>query len=193
MSISKLLGAIVLMLSLGTAIAGEHASKQDKPSISSSQTMKVSVIVEAVDYETREVSLREPGGELFTFTAGEEVRNLAQMNVDDIVIAEYTESLYIDVIENQGTAPSESEFSAMGTAEIGQKPGMTAFDSVVITATVEDINIEANTFKLKWPDESVEEFVAQNPENLKLAEIGDLVIITKTMSVSISVEETTTE
>lgn len=70
---------------------------------------------------------------------------------------------------------------------------MTAFDSQVITAKVEAINLEANTFKLRWPDDSVEEYTAMNPENLKMAEVGDLVVITETISINISVEETGAE
>ena len=189
MSITKFAGTITLALVLGTAFAGEHKANQDKPSISSSHTMKVSALVEAVDYETREVSLRDPSGELISFVAGEEVRNLAQMKAGDVVFAEYTESLYIDVMEGQGAVPGESDFTAVGSAEEGQKPGMTAFDSQVITATVEDINLETNTFKLKWPDGSVEELTARDPENLKKAAVGDLVVITKTVSLFISVEE----
>jgi hypothetical protein len=190
MKVSKY--AVLLCLSLVSVaiFAGEKPAKQDKPSLSSSETMRVNALVESVDYETREIVLRDPGNELITITAGDEVVNLQQMKPGDIVNAEYTENLYIDVFENQGSKPSESEFTAMGTAEKGQKPGLTSFDSHVVTATVEAINIEANTFKLKWPDESVEEFVAQNPKNLKKTKVGDLVVITRTNSLSISVEET---
>jgi len=193
MTVFKIAGmtALTLFLGLGTALAGEQ--KAEKPSISTSQTMKVSALVEVVNYETREVTLKDPSGELITFTAGEEVINLAQMKAGDIVLAEYTESLYIDVFEDDGSEPGESGFTAMGAAEEGQKPGMTAFDSQVITAKVEAINLEANTFKLRWPDDSVEEYTAMIPENLKMAEVGDLVVITETISVNISVEETGAE
>ena len=50
-------------------------------------------------------------------------------------------------------------------------------DAVVITATVEEINIEANTFKLKGPAGEIREYEARDPENLKKAEVGDLVVI----------------
>ena len=54
--------------------------------------------------------------------------------------------------------------------------------------TVEEINLEANTFKLKGPEGVIEEYAAMNPENLKRAAVGDLVIITMTEAVAISVE-----
>jgi hypothetical protein len=68
-----------------------------------------------------------------------------------------------------------------------------AIASEVITARVAEINIEANTFKLRWADDSVEEYVAQNPENLKRAEVGDIVVITYTEAVGIVVEQPASE
>ena len=190
MTAFKYVTLIILSLAFSIGWAGGEPPRKEKPSIQSSQTMKVNALVEAVDYETREVTLRDSSGELINFVAGDELKNLAQMKAGDIVIAEYTESLYIDVFDDQGSVPSESDFTVMGTAEEGQKPGLSAFDSYVVTATVEDINLENNTFKLKWPDESVEEFIAQNPKNLRQAEVGDLVVITRTVTMDISVEET---
>ncbi len=70
---------------------------------------------------------------------------------------------------------------------------MAAIDATVVTATVEEINLENNTFKLKGPSGEINEYVAQDPENLKKAEVGDLVVITYTEAVAISVEKTTAE
>ena len=183
--------AAALTLSLATVIgsAGEKQAAQDKPRLYSSETITVNALVEAVNYETREVTLRDADGELITFIADEEVRNLAQMKVGDVINAEYTRSYAIEVYENTGMTPSTGDFSAMGVAEEGDKPGLTSIDTQVITATVEAIDIEANTFKLKWPDDSVEEFTAQNPENLKKAAVGDLVVITVTEALDVDVVE----
>ena len=48
-------------------------------------------------------------------------------------------------------APGAGEIMAAGRSEKGEMPGMAAIDAMVVTATVEEINIEANTFKLKGP------------------------------------------
>ena len=57
-----------------------------------------------------------------------------------------------------------------------------------ISPIVEEINIEANTFKLRWPDGTIAEYEARKPENLKKADVGDLVVITYTEAVAVSVE-----
>lgn len=193
MKMNKFAAATALSLVLTTAWAGNHEARQDKPRIYSNESMKVTALVEAVDYDTREVTLRDPEGELITFTAPEEARNLAQMKPGDIVNAEYTQSYAIEVYEGKDMAPSTGDFSAMGVAEEGDKPGLTSIDTQVITATVMAIDLEDNTFKLKWPDESIEEFTAQNPENLSKAAVGDLVVITVTEAIDITVEEAPAE
>ena len=53
---------------------------------------------------------------------------------------------------------------------------------------LDEINIEANTFKLKGPDGSIKEYTARNPENLKRSKVGDLVVITITEALAIVVE-----
>jgi len=190
MSILKLLVTIVLALSLGNAVAGEDKAKQVKFSITASQSETATVIVEAVDYESREVTVREPDGKISSFVAPEEVRNLAQVKAGDEIIAEYTVNMTIDVIDEQASVPTESEFFAVGTAEEGLKPGITQFDSYVVTAKVEEIDLEANTLKLRWPDGMLEEYTARDPGKLEMAVVGDLVVITRTETVSISVEDT---
>jgi len=72
-------------------------------------------------------------------------------------------------------------------------PGAAVMDAVVITATVEEINLEANTFKLKGPEGNVQEYTARDPENLKKAAVGDIVVITQTEAIALSVEKTKSE
>ena len=80
-----------------------------------------------------------------------------------------------------------------GRSELGEMPAGVVMDSIVISATVEEINLEANTFKLKGPKGNIKEYVARDPENLKKAAVGDLVVITITESIALSVEKAAKE
>jgi len=151
--------------------------------------MTISAVVEAIDHETRVVTVRKPDGEALTFTASDEARNLDQVEVGDVLIAEYIESVSINVMANEGMEADAAEVSAMARTKEGEMPGFAAMDATVVTATVEEINLEMNTFKLKGPDGTVNEYVARNPENLKRAAVGDLVVITVTEALAITVEE----
>ena len=184
----KYISIVALLLSTTTVLAANEDAMMDKPSFAASQTMTISAVVEAIDHETRVVTVRKPDGEALTFTASDEARNLDQVKVGDVLTAEYTESVSIEVMANDGMEADMAEASAMARTKKGEMPGFAAMDATVITATVEEINLEMNTFKLKGPDGSVNEYVARNPENLKRAAVGDLVVITVTESVAITVE-----
>ena len=84
--------------------------------------------------------------------------------------------------------PVTAEIAAAERAKANEMPGAAVMDTVVISAVVEDINIENNTFKLKMSDGMVTEFVAQDPENLKRTKVGDLVIIGVSQAFGIVVE-----
>ena len=185
----KYVSIVASFLACTIAWAGEEASMMDKPSFSASQSLVVSAVVEAIDQETRVVTLRKSNGEAITFTASDDVRNLAQVSVGDHLIAEYVESVSIEVMAADGLEADAAEVAAMARAEEGQMPGFAAMDALVVTATVEEINIELNTFKLKGPDGVISEYTARNPQNLKRAAVGDLVVMTVTSAVAIVVEE----
>ena len=171
----------------------ESAQAADKPSLFTSQTVILTAMVEAINHETREVTLRGPEGKTVSFVASEEARNLPQVQVGDIVMAEYVQSMSVEVFANDGTEPGAGALAVAGRSEEGDMPAMTAIDALVVTATVEEINLEANTFKLKGPAGEIMEFEARDPENLKKAAVGDLVVITYTEAIALSVEKTTAE
>jgi hypothetical protein len=193
-SMNKILVLLVsLMMFSSTAWSGEKAHATDKPSFSASQTVVLTAMVEAINHETREVTLRGPEGNSVSFVASEEARNLPQVSVGDIVMAEYVESVSVEVFANDGTEPGAGELVAAGRSEKGEMPAAAVMDTVVVTATVEEINIEANTFKLKGPSGEIKEYVARDPENLKKADVGDLVVITFTEAIALKVEKATAE
>ncbi len=194
MKILRYIGAAAMTTAMAATWAGEDpAATEDKLLIYTSQSINLTAVVEAIDHETRVVTLRGPEGNAVTFTATEEVRNLGQVETGDLVDVEYIESTSIEVVANPGLETSAEEMVITGRTPEGDMPGITAMDTQVVTATVEEINIEANTFKLKWPNGEFEEFTAMNPENLKRAEVGDLVIITHTEAMAIAVKHASAE
>jgi hypothetical protein len=185
----KFLGFLSLSAALlwSAPIFADDTAAMERPSFSASQSVQMSAEVVSVDMETREVVLKGQDGELHTITVGEEARNLGQVEPGDIVIAEFVRELDVQVFADDGSELGAGVMEVAGRAEEGAKPGGMAIASEVVTARVDDINIEANTFTLRWADDSVEEFVAQDPENLKRAEVGDIVVITYTEAVGIVV------
>lgn len=185
------MSALLLVLAAGWADEGAAEGVVEKPYISASQTQVVTATVEAINHENRAVTLRGPEGEVHSFIAGEEAQNLDQVNVGDTVVAKYVQSMTIEVVEGDGSAPGAGALSITGHAEKGAEPGMAAVDAVVVTATLVDIDLDKNTFKLQGPEGNTREYQARNPENLKKVNVGDFVIMTYTESVGLSLEKST--
>lgn len=189
----KYLFVVAQLLAATAVLAGTEEVKLDRPSFAASQTMKVSAVVEAIDHETRVVTVRKPDDEAITFTASDEARNLDQVSVGDVLIAEYTESVTIQVLANDGLEAEAAKASVLARTKEGEMPGIAAMDSTIVVSTVEEINLETNTFKLKGPDGVVNEYLARNPDNLKRAMVGDLVVTTVTGALAMVVEKAPTE
>jgi len=189
-----LLPLITAFLFVSTAsFAGEDKAMLDRPSFSASQTITTAAVVTAINKETRVVTLQQDDGEEITFTASDEVRNLDQVSVGDILVAEYVETISIEVMANEGMEAAAAGASAMARTEEGEMPGFAAMDATVVASTVEEINLEKNTFKLKEADGTINEYAARNPDNLRRAKVGDLVVTTVSTAVAIAVEKQAAE
>jgi len=177
----------VLLLFVSPGWAGESVT--DKPSLFTSQTVKLTATVEAINHTTREVTLRGPEGRTVTIVASEETRNLEQVSVGDILNIEYKQRLSIEVFAAENAEAGTGGLSFVNRSDQGEMPALTAIDATVVTAVVEEINLEANTFKLKGPSGVVKEFEARDPENLRKAAVGDIVVITYTEGIALNVEK----
>ena len=189
----KILIATAMLVASLSAVAGEKAAKREMPSFSASHSMQTVATVAAINHETREITLSGPDGNSVSFVASEEARNLDQISVGSEVAVEALEEVTIALVEGDGLEAGVGELTAVARAEEGETPAGMAINTVVVTATVEEINLEANTFKLKGPAGNVEQFNARDPENLKLAKVGDIVVITRTSAIALSLVEPATE
>ena len=182
--------ALIFSLSLQ---AGDEIAAIEKPSISATQTIKLTTVVDAIDREARTITLKGPEGNTRTIKAMEDSNNIDKIEVGDIVNVEYVQHLSIEVLANDGMEPGTGTMAAVARNKEGETPAGMLMETTVTTATVEDINIEANTFKLKWPGGEIKEYEARDPENLKKAAVGDLVVTTYSEAIALSLNEVPAE
>lgn len=189
MRIFKCAPFFALSLLLTAVPVGAEEAAQAKPYLSATVAMSATSSVEAIDHKTRVVTLRGEDGSKTTFTVSEDAQNLDQVAVGDIVTAEYVQDFTMQLLDAGQVEPGAAEMTAIARAEKGEKPGMVTIETEVEVTTVEAIDIEANTFKLKWADGSVKEYTARNPDNLKAASVGDVLVITYSQGLAISVDK----
>ena len=186
----KKMTALALMLLLSfPVVQADQASAVDKPSISTTQTVKLTALVVAIDHEALQVTLQGPQGNVRTIQLDKEARRLDEVEVGDTVYAEYVQHLSIEVMAGDGAKPGSGSMSTVKRAPDSELPGAVTTETTISMATVEEINLENSTFKLNWGEGGIKEYSARDPENLKKADVGDLVLVTYTEALALSVQE----
>jgi len=147
--------------------------------------------VKAIDLKTRRVTLQRADGSVVKFVAGDEVRNLPQVKVGDEVTVTYYESLAYEVKKPGQAAPGAVVAEGLERAKVGEKPGGAAGRVTTVTATIAGIDKAAGTVTLRTPDGESTTIKARNPDNLNRVSVGDLVEITYTEALAISVQAPT--
>jgi hypothetical protein len=180
--------ALVFSMSLQ---AGEKAVATEKPSFSATQTVQLTALVVGFNKEAKTVTLKGPEGNTKTLEA--QPYNMEKINIGDTVNVEYVQNMTIEVFANDGMEPGAGVMAATAENVEGETPAAMEMVTTVATATVEEINIEANTFKLKWPSGEIKEYEARDPENLKKADVGDLVVTTYTEAIALTLNEVNEE
>jgi Cu/Ag efflux protein CusF len=152
------------------------------------QTETATATVEKIDHETRHVTLRRADGSTATLRVGPEARNLSQVKPGDQVVVAYHESLAYEVKRaGQGT-PGAALTEATARAELGERPRGLEAQQLTVTSTIEAIDTSAGTVTLKDADGETITTKVRDPEKLKLVRVGDLVELTYTEAIAVSVE-----
>lgn len=181
---------LIVALSVSLSLqAGNEVAAVEKPSFSAAQTIQLIAVVDAVDREARTITLKGPEGNTHTIQTDADSNNIDRIEVGDKVDVEFVQNMTIEVFANDGMQPGEGVMAVAGRNVEGETPAGMEMITTITTAVVEDINIEANTFKLRWPGDEIKEYEAQNPENLRKAAVGDLVVTTYTEALALSLQE----
>jgi len=178
--------------SLGAGLAGCAKEPAEPPSgIVRESTVSSTATVQKIDLKTREVTLLDADEKPFTIKCGPEVRNLPQLKVGDQVTATYYESVAYEV-HKPGTVEAGTR-AAVGAAraEPGEKPGAVAANVVEITATIEAIDKSVPSVTLRKADGQLIPIKVRDPKRLENVAVGDMVEITFTEAMAISVEAAT--
>jgi len=177
-----------LLFFSSVAVSAEDTSGTEKPGVMASELITLTATVEAIDLEKRLVTLKGPEGKTVTLKVDEQARNLAQVKVGDQVQAEYLQSVALYAQKPDGSLPAAAEIAAIERAPAGEKPGMAAIDSRLITATVESIDLEKRTVALKGPEgKTLNLKVDERTPNLENLKAGDQVVARFTQAIAISV------
>ncbi len=190
-SLSRPAGAaFVLVLALGAVpgLAAPEESKAPPGKIGSSEAVMVRATVEAIDPAARTVTLKGPRGKTFTVSVDDKVVNLAGVKVGDEVLATYYEAIAFELKKPGEAVPSKSVIEGVTKPEPGASPSGVGSRQVKVVATIEAIDPGKGTATLKGPDGKTVKVKARDPRNLEKVKVGDLVEITYTEALAISIK-----
>ena len=170
----------------GVAIgqAADPAPKGEGVAVSA----EVTATVTKIDQATREVTLKTDAGEEYSFVAGDNVKNLAQVKAGDKVNVTYAEAFVYEV-KKGGSAASPQTAVAGATAQPGMKPEGVLARQTTGTVLITAIDKQAPSVTLKGPAGNTRTIKVLHPEKLEGVNVGDTVEITYTEALSITVED----
>jgi Cu/Ag efflux protein CusF len=143
--------------------------------------------VEAVDVEKKTVTLKGPRRSLTLQVR--DPQKLEAIKVGDPVVAKYYEALAIEVKKPGETTPGVSTQQAVATSKPGETPGGVVGEQITATVTVASIDKKAHTVTVKGPSGGTETVKARDPKNLDKLKVGDLVELTYTRALAISLDK----
>jgi hypothetical protein len=126
-------------------------------------------------------------GNVHSFIAGDEVKNLPQVKKGDIITAVYTEAIAYEV-KKHGKA-GVTTTSASQSAQPGSKPAAVMAQQTTVTVKITAIDTQAPTVTFMGPKGNKETIKVRDPKNLNGVKVGDMVDITYTESLAIKVDE----
>jgi hypothetical protein len=182
-TMGTLLAVAGLAATLSVAGLASAAEPQGEGVVAS---VEVTAEVVKINHETREVTLKGPDGQAFSFIASDEVRNLAQVQAGDLVTAVYTEAIAYEV--RRGGQADVAEAVALGRAPVGEMPAGVMARAVVVTVEIIAIDRETPTVTFRGPEGNTKTVLVRHPERLEGVNVGDTVDIVYTEALAVRVD-----
>jgi hypothetical protein len=155
------------------------------------QTITATAAVTKINQKTRMVTLKGSDGQTKTIHVSDEVKNLAQVKRGDLVTVAFYESMAWELRKKGSTQPSVDAAADASRNPVGSMPGAVGGAAVNVVAKITKIDKATNTVSLKGPKGNIVDVKVKDPSRLEGVKVGDLVDITYTEAMAISVERAT--
>ncbi len=147
--------------------------------------------VTAINLATREVTLKGPGGNEVTVTAGDAVKRLDEVKVGDFVRVDYLVSIAAEV--RQPTPAEEHDplviTDAAGRAPADMAPAGGVARQLKVVTTIEALDRRDNTVTVRGPRGRYLTARVADPSRLTQVHIGDNIVIVYTEALAVSLEK----
>jgi hypothetical protein len=175
---------------IAQATGGEKAagSAEKMPGKGVVGAVTVRGTISAIDKEKSTVTLKGPKGGTLTL----DVRDKSKFDVikvGDPVVATYIEAVGFQARKAGTASPGVSVQESRVSSKPGETPAGAVGREVTVTATITAIDKKAQTVTIKGPSGQTETIKAKDPKNLDAVKVGDLVDVTYTQALAVSLDK----
>jgi len=147
--------------------------------------------IEALNLETRELSVKGPGGNVYTFTVDPKVTRLGEFKVGDGITVDYYASLAAEL-----RAPTAEELKEplvvlkdAGKADASSAPAAGAYRIIRAVVSIEGLDRPTGTATVKGPRGKYVVIQVRDPAVLPKLKIGDTMVVVYTEAFAVSLEK----
>jgi hypothetical protein len=188
---------LALLMALAVIAGGERtAAAQSTPGAAKAgprvvvaETTSIEARLDAVDVNTRRMTVTGPRGKTLTLKVGPDVKDLDQVKPGDRLVVRYFEPLAV-FVRKGGEPRAAAEGAAVQVAPKGKRPVAVAVDTVEFKGTVEAIEYAKRRLTLKGP-EGKTRTIKVDPSVKRFDEVkkGDQIVVRYTEAIVFSVRK----
>lgn len=173
------------MMAVGMLAAGGRALAQQ--AVSQDASVAETFTIEAVDYQSRLITLKDANGHTNVARVGPEVTRFNELKVGDSVTFRYTESVVYAIRKSGQPAPAVPQGPQV-VREAGARPGATISEQVTASVVVTALDPKVPSIVVKTDEGRTMGFRVEDKNNITSVKVGDRVDITYTRAMAIRVE-----
>jgi hypothetical protein len=184
--IPRFLPALLAVVALPFGCSSEPEQETAaSPVYESERVVTTMATVVAVDPDHRKITLKGPHGNVITAAVDDRVRNLSQVKEGDQVAITYQEAAAVKVVKKAEKAERDE---VLIQAPEGEKPKGAKIEQTTMTAEIVGIDKAKGLITLKGENGEVRTVGVRHPERLAGLKVGDLLWISYSEAIAVSVE-----
>lgn len=187
---NRLLKARIVALACASLLGAVGCASEPPAPISREEKIELTATVEAIDRQTRMVSLLGAEGRRAAVYAGPEVRNFDQINVGDEVVVSFYAAIGAEVSTPEQATQGVQQEGAMLRAAEGGRPAGAVAEMLTTTVEIDSVDKSLHTVSFRRPDGLTRVLAIEDPKAqafIRQLKRGDLVKVTYMEAVAISV------
>ena len=186
--IRRILTAVALQGALAILIALPIAAFAVEPVTHEKDAVIVKATIEAIDHDTRMITLKDKNEKSQDIYAGPEVRRFDELKVGDVVTFRTTESTVFQIRKAGESAQPSVKDEPVIVRTPGAKPAGTQIEQETKTVMIKELDAKASSVTIMTEDGKTRSMKVKDKNLLKGLAVGDKVTITYTKAIAISVE-----